>query len=141
MNFIFNLDNTFNFFLQIFMIIFIFLNSPSALNYNMKFAALLTIALVISFVVSKPIEDENAHGHHLEDVVKTRSRRGSHNFLNEPFLFIYSGVGYIYSDIYTMITMPLAIGALMINPCGSWKSCYHCLILFGEAREQCRQRA
>ena len=80
----------------------------------------LSIALVISIVVAKPMENENVHGigHHLEDVVKTRSRRGTHSFLIEHFLFTYSGIG---DTIYAMVMGPLAIGALMMNPCGSWK--------------------
>ena len=84
------------------------------------------------------MENENVHVQHLEDVVKTRSRRGTHHFLIEHFLFTYSGIG---DTIYVMVMGPLAIGALMMNPCGSWKSCYQCLVLFGEARERCRQRA
>ena len=104
----------------------------------MKSETLLSIAMVITIVVSKPMENEKSHSPHLKDVVKTRSRGGTHHFLTELFLFIHSGVG---DTIYAMVMGPLAIGALMMNPCGSWKSCYQCLVLFGEAREQCRQRA
>merc|ERR1712123_297674 len=82
---------------------------------TMKVTNMIYMALMVSFVMSKPLEDE--------DSANIRNRRG------------------IADTMFTVVMAPLAIGALMLNPCGSWKSCYQCLPLLGEARERCRQEA
>ena len=47
-----------------------------ALGYIMKVTTIVSIALIVNIVVSKPLEKENDYGYHLEDTVKTRTRRG-----------------------------------------------------------------